>query len=37
MVINTVSRMVDDPRSEQRKVMLALGSSQNSNGRVAAA
>lgn len=32
MMINYQSRMVSDPRSEQRKTMLAFGSQQNSNG-----
>ncbi len=35
MMINTVSRIENDPRGEQRKTMLAFGSQQNSNGRVA--
>lgn len=37
MVINTASRMRDDPRSEQRKTMLAFGSQQEAYGRNATA
>lgn len=33
LVINTESRMVDDPRGEQRRTMLAFGSQQQINGR----
>ena len=34
MMINDVSRMEDDPRSEQRKLMLSFGSQQESYGKV---
>ena len=33
MIIDDVSRMVDDPRSEQRKLMLSYGSQQEAYGR----
>jgi len=37
LAINTVSRMVNDPRGEQRRTMLAFGSQQDGNGRPGAA
>ncbi len=33
MILDETSRMVDDPRSEQRKLMLSFGSQQEANGR----
>lgn len=36
LMINDVSRMENDPRSEQRKTMLAFGSQQEANGRLRA-
>ncbi len=36
MILNETSRMANDPRSEQRKAMLAFGSQQEAYGRVAA-
>jgi para-nitrobenzyl esterase len=35
LIIDEVSRMVDDPRSEQRKLMLSFGSQQEAYGRAA--
>ncbi len=35
MILNDKSMMVDDPRGEQRKFMLAFGSQQEAYGRQA--